>query len=90
MRTSLNEIKLIDGRIFNTNPPEDALLFDALLIINPELGQQLMWQQKAHAIVKQYSRKKLKAEIEAVHQQLFHKPQHSGFRRRILNLFYKK
>jgi len=90
MRTSLNEIKLIDGRIFNTNPPEDALLFDALLIINPELGQQLMWQQKAHAIVKQYSRKKLKAEIEAVHQELFHKPEYSSFRRRILGLFKKK
>ena len=90
MRTSLNEIKLIDGRIFNNNSPEDALLFDAMLLINPELGQQLIWQQKAHSIIKQYSRRRLKAEIEAVHQQLFQKPEHSTFRRRILSLFQKK
>jgi len=90
MRTSLNEIKLIDGYIFNSNPTEDALLFDALLILNPELPGQIMWQKKTHAIVQQYGRRKIRAEIEAVHQQLFSTTEHQSFRRRILSLFSKK
>jgi hypothetical protein len=37
MRTSLTEIKLIDDYIFDKAETGDALVFDALLIINPEL-----------------------------------------------------
>ncbi|BAU53561.1 hypothetical protein [Mucilaginibacter gotjawali] len=87
MRTSLNDIKLIDGHIFNSNQTEDALLFDALLILNPDLPDQVMWQKKTHSFVQQYSRKKLKAEIEAAHQILFNEPEHKSFRQRILNIF---
>lgn len=87
MRTSLNEIKLIDGYIFNSNQTEDALLFDALLILNPDLPGQVMWQKKTHAIVQQYSRKKLRAELENAHQRLFNEPEHKSFRQRILNIF---
>jgi len=85
--TSLNEIKLIDGYIFNNNPTEDTLLFDALLIINPQLSGQVVWQKKTHVIVQQYSRKKLKAEIESVHQKLFSQPSHRNFRQKIWSIF---
>jgi hypothetical protein len=87
MRTLLNEIKLIDGYIFNSNSPEDALLLDALLILNPELPGQIVWQKTAHAMVQQYSRKKLRAEIETAHQRLFNEPAHQSFKQRILNIF---
>ncbi|MDR3693615.1 hypothetical protein [Mucilaginibacter sp.] len=90
MRTSLNEIKLIDGYIFNSNPTEDALLFDALLILNPDLPDQVIWQKKTHDIIRQYSSKKLKAEINSVHQQLFNTDKHQSFKRRILSLFSKQ
>ena len=87
MRTSLNEIKLIDGYIFNKNPTEDALLFDAMRIINPQLSTQIAWQKKTHTMVQAYSRKKLKAEIEAAHQKLFNEDNHRSFRQKIMNLF---
>jgi hypothetical protein len=87
MRTSLNEIKLIDEHIFNRNTPEDALVFDAMLILNPGLSNQIMWQKKAHAIVQQYGRKKLKAEIEEVHRKLFNEPAHQTFRQRVMGWF---
>jgi L-rhamnose isomerase len=87
MRTSLNEIKLIDGYLFNSNPPEEALLLDALLIVNPTLSSQITWQKKTHRVIRQYSRKKLKAEIEAVHQQLFNEPKHQTFRQKVLSFF---
>jgi hypothetical protein len=89
MRTSLNEIKLIDEHIFGQGTHGDALLFDAMLILNPGLSEQVMWQKKAHATVRQYGQKKLKAEIEAVHRQLFNDPVHQSFRQRILNWFIK-
>jgi len=90
MRTSLNEIKLIDGHIFNQGTHEDALLFDAMLILNPGLTNQIMWQKKTHAIVQQYGRKKLKAEIEMVHQRLFTEPVNQTFKEKILGLFSKQ
>jgi hypothetical protein len=90
MRTSLNEIKLIDDHLFNQGTHEDALIFDAMLILNPGLINQIMWQKKTHAIVQQYCRKKLKAEIELVHRQLFNEPAHQSFKQKILRLFFKQ
>jgi hypothetical protein len=87
MRTSLNEIKLIDGYIFNNSSTEDALLFDAMLIINPVLSDQIVWQEKTHALVQQYSRKKLMAEIESAHQKLFNETEHKSFKEKILSFF---
>lgn len=87
MRTSLNEIKLIDMHIFRAATPADALLFDAMLILNHGLDERVMWQKKAHEIIVQYSRKQLKAEITAVHTTLFAKPGHRSFRHRIFGLF---
>jgi hypothetical protein len=87
MRTLLNEIKLIDDHLFNQANTGDALLFDAMLIINPGLKENMMWQKKTHTIVQQYSRKKLKAEIDSVYQQLFTEPAHQTFRQRIWSLF---
>jgi hypothetical protein len=85
----LNEIKLIDEHLFKSGSPEDGLLFDALLILNPMLKNDIVWQKKTHQVVRQYGRKKLKSEIEAVHQQLFHEPKHRSFRQRILSFFSK-
>jgi hypothetical protein len=87
MRTSLNNIRLIDSHLFNRNTTGDALVFDALLILNPELNEQIEWQKKTHNMIQQCSRKKLKAEIESVHQKLFNTSEHISFRHRILNLF---
>ena len=90
MRTSLNEIKLIDDHLFNLAAPEERLVFDALLILDPGLAKRVMWQHKTHEIVQQYSRNKLKAEIETFHRKLFSEPQHQSFRQRVLALFSKK
>ena len=87
MRTSLNEIKQIDDRLFSQASIEDALLFDAMLILDPGLSDKVLWQKRVHRLVQQYGRKKLKAEIESVHRQLFTEPVHQSFRQKILSLF---
>ena len=87
MRTSLNDIKLTDDYLFKKVSPQDKLLFDARLILNPDLADGLLWQKQTHAIIHHYSRKKLKGEIENVHQQLFNTSRHRSFAQRILSLF---
>ena len=90
MRTSLNEIKEIDDHVLKLAPPDEALLFEAKLIINPALHEQVMWHRQTLGLVKQYGRNNLKAEIEAVHQKLFSQPEHEGFRQKIMRLFGKR
>lgn len=87
MRISLNKIKQIDNHLFNRGNAEDRLIFEAMLILDPALKSQVSWQKKALDFVQHYSRKKMKAEMESVHRQLFSEPAHRRFRNKILSLF---
>lgn len=90
MRTSLNDIKHIDDYLLQYAGKADRALFEARLLLQPALQENLAWQQKTYDIIKAYSRRRLKEEIESVHQQLFTEPEHIPFRRRILSIFSKK
>ena len=90
MRTSLIETEQIEAHLLRLSEPGDALVFEARLLLEPELKDKLDWQQKTYTIVRQYGRRQLKQEIEAVHQQLFNRPEHAGFRQKIMRLFTKK
>ena len=83
----MDEIKLIDDHLFKRLSPGESIVFDAKRILDPVLDDKLIWQENTHAIIKQYSRKKLKAEIEAVHQQVFTEAKHHSFRLKIMSLF---
>lgn len=87
MRTSLNEIKLADEYLHGQLPAGDALLFEANMLLNSTLRENVYLQKTTHALITQYSRKKLKIELDAVHQKLFNNPIHQSFAQRILNLF---
>lgn len=87
MRTSLHDIQQIDDYLLKFAGEADRAVFEARLILQQSLREQLLWQQKTYAIILRYSRRQLKAEIEAVHQQLFTEPEHISFRRKIMNLF---
>lgn len=87
MRTSLNEIKQIEDHLFNQVDPGEAVLLEARLILNPQFADNVKWQQQTYHLVKQYGRKKLKAELDAVHQQLFTQAVHRSFAQKIRALF---
>jgi hypothetical protein len=87
MRTSLNNIKEIDDHVLGTAAPQDGLLFEAKMILNPELRMDVAWHRQTLKLVQQYGRKQLRADIEAVHQQLFTHPKHQSFRETILRYF---
>lgn len=90
MRTSLNDIQQIDDYLLQYASKTDRALFESRLILQPALQENLLWQQKTYDIIKQHSRRRLKAEIETVHQHLFTEPEHISFRRKILEIFSKK
>ena len=90
MRTSLNEIKEIDDHVLGQTAPDEVLLFEAKRIINPSLKYKVMWHKQTLALVQQYGRNSLKAEIETIHQKLFSLPEHVGFRQKIMRLFHKR
>lgn len=87
MRTSLNEVKRIDDYLLNRQPPEQRLVFEAEMLLDPRLASKVADQQQALDIIKTYSRKQLRKELTAVDHKLFTKPQYHQFRQRILGLF---
>lgn len=87
MRTSLNDIQQIEDYLLQYAGKTDRALFEARLILQPALQEDLVWQQKTFEIIKQYGRRRLKAEIETVHQQLFTEPEHHSFCSKIMAMF---
>ena len=49
MRTSLNEIKVIDAYLHGELCISDRLFFEARMIVNKELKKNVAWQRKANA-----------------------------------------
>ncbi|MDB5129881.1 MAG: hypothetical protein JWQ85_4113 [Mucilaginibacter sp.] len=87
MRTSLNNIKEVDDHLLGLSAPQDSLLFEAKIILNPELQLNVMWHKQTLNLVQQYGREQLCADIEAVHNKLFTRPEHLIFRQNILRFF---
>ncbi len=89
MRTSLNKIKAIEDYLLGSMAPGDVLLFEANILLNSDLIDDIKYQQSTYSIIRQYSRQNIKAEIKAVQETLTTAPQHRDFRQYIANFFKK-
>ena len=87
MKTSWNEIQLADDFLEDHIPPQERLIVEAQLIVNPAFRFSLQLQKKLHALVKSYGRKKMKAEAEVIHQKFFSDPGRKIFQNDIQQLF---
>jgi hypothetical protein len=90
MRTSLNDIRLIDNFLSGKLSPEKSLLFHVRLIEDPVLRINLCIQQKVYTLLRTYHRKKLKEEIESFHEKIFSDPLKADLQERILYHFKHK
>lgn len=88
MTTSLIETKQIEAYLLQS-AGEDEPVFEARLILEPDLHEKLLWQQKTYALLHRYGRRQLRAELESVHGKLFREAEHRTFREKILHLFTK-
>ena len=89
MKTSWKNTQRLDDYLGQRLNPEEALLIEARLVLEPELRDTLRWQQQTHALVRAYGRQQLRREIQSAQQKVFHQPEHHGFRQTILRLFSK-
>jgi len=83
----LIETGLIEEHLMQQSEPGDSLVFEARLLLEPELHEKMQWQQETYRMVKLYGRDQLKQEIEAVHQKLFTQAEHLSFSQKIRRLF---
>ena len=89
MKTSLNELRLIEHYLLSDDKDGESLLFEAKMILQPELKQQVYWQNKTYQMVRDYGRKQLKNEIDNIHETLFNTDEHRSFRQKVMRLFSK-
>ena len=90
MPTSLNNTARIDRYLHKKMSTGDALVFEAKLILQPDLTDDMYWQQKTYNLVQNYGRMQLKQEIDIVHQQLFTDSKYNRFSQKIKALFKKQ
>ena len=89
MRTSLNDIRSAEQFLLGEMEPAGALVYEARLLTDPQLAENVSLQQRLYNLLRFYHRRKLKAEAEAVHQRLFSDPAKKDFRERLLHQFKK-
>lgn len=89
MRTSLRETQMLDNYTLRQQTEEESLLTEARLLLSPELQDKLHWQQQVYELVQLYGRRRLKEELEAVHEQLFTESCFGKFRSQIYRIFKK-
>lgn len=90
MRTSLNDLQLIEESLNGTIRPENALLLRAKELLDPEWNENIRAQQQAYQLIQQYGRQQLRMEIAAADEKIFRSAAHAGFRKKIFRLFFKQ
>ncbi len=89
MKTSLNDTQTIEQYLAGKLSPWNRMLFASRLKVNTGLRSDVELQKKTYWLVKIYHRKKMKEELESLHQQLFNNPDKKDFRRRMMEIFGK-
>lgn len=87
MRTSLNRIKSIEDHLLKKNSSEEALLFEAKLILDADLMQDAIAQKVAYDVIHHYGQAQLRKEITLVEKTIFHSPRYNGFQKLIQSIF---
>ena len=89
MKTSWNDLMLIEDFLLGNKGGEECTLMQARLILKPELQESMYWQQKTYQLVSTYGREQLRTEISQVHQKLFTGTEHLSFRQKVMRFFSK-
>jgi hypothetical protein len=87
MRTSLNEIKEIEAYLDNQLSLGDRLFFEARMIVNRTLRQNVALQKKTCAVIRHHYRLMLKNNFNIMHNSLFDHPSHAVLKEEINRLF---
>ena len=87
MKTSSHKAPQIEKYLLQQMNSEERLLFEAQMVLHPDLAENTQWQQHTYHLVQQYGRQQLRAELGEVHQTLFTHSKYRRFRQKIFRLF---
>ena len=90
MRTSLSEIAETEAYLMHKCDPDEKLLVDAKLLINPVLRSNTMLQKAIYEAIKFWSRKQMKRELQQIQTNLLNRPDANAFRDEIHHIFKEK
>jgi hypothetical protein len=89
MQTSSIEIREIEKYLCGSYSGDESLLFQAKLILDPDLATNVECQKKTYRLIEAYSREKMKQELREVEKTLFTNSAFVNFRKKILKIFNK-
>ncbi len=89
MKILQTDLPQIESYLLGDTQGGDRVLFEARLILEPDLKTGTHWQKETYAYVNQYGRQKLREEIDLVEKTIFTAEKHKTFRQKILRLFTK-
>jgi hypothetical protein len=87
MTTWINDMKNVDDYVTGKLSPEETLLFEARLLLDPALKFRVALQRKIISIARMYGRKTVKSEVENIGQKLFSDQSKTGFHHEVNRLF---
>jgi hypothetical protein len=87
MRTSLDKLNMIENFLSGQLSPEGRVLFDAQLVLDKDLSDDLSAQRGAYKIIRAYSRQSLKSELEILHTELQRDSKLKSFWQNIYKIF---
>lgn len=87
MTTSSNNTRTIEKYLRGKMSPSEKFLFEAQLLINPGLRMDVRAQKTAYALVRMYHYKKLREELENIHQQIFSDPGKGAYQQQVYQFF---
>ena len=87
MRTSLNNIQLIEQYLGDELSVPERLLFEARMLTNPALRLDVWLQKKVLKLVGLYHREQIRKKVRTHHDEFFHNPDNAGYRKRVVDLF---
>ncbi|MEZ4972218.1 MAG: hypothetical protein R2820_02860 [Cyclobacteriaceae bacterium] len=87
MRISLNKIKSIEDHLLKKNSSEEAVLFEAKLILDADLRKDTTAQKLAYDAIHLFGQDQLRQEITRVEKTIFHNSHYRGFQKLIQAIF---
>jgi len=87
MKTSWNEIQLIEKYLLGHLSTDKKILFEQRMSDSPMLRVNVDVQRKVYDLLRLYNRWKIRADVERVHERVFTDPAKAPFTESILLLF---
>jgi hypothetical protein len=87
MKTSLTDVARTEKFLLGELSPEDSVVYQARCLVNDDLRRDAFFHKMVHSLIRVFHRKRLKAEVQEVHDKLFNDPANAHFQQKVTKLF---